>query len=71
MCPDSKTVRQTAACVAGKSCHRCGRAAVRLAHGWFYCDRHFPHGKGAAGQPPRCLLRGEGRRSRPPARSGA
>ena len=34
-----------------RSCHRCGRAAVWLAHGWFYCARHFPHGMGKACRP--------------------
>ncbi len=62
MCLDSETLRRMAECFAGKTCHRCGRAAVRLAHGRFYCDRHFPHGKGEAARPPkvrRCLLGGE------------
>jgi hypothetical protein len=62
---DSETVRRIAECFGGRACRRCGRAAVRLAHGWFYCDRHFPHVKGEAGRPPkvrRCLLWGERRR---------
>jgi hypothetical protein len=62
---DSETLRRMAECFAGRACCRCGGAAVRLAHGRFYCDRHFPLAKGKAGRPPkvrRCLLWGERRR---------
>ena len=51
MCLDRETVRRWGECFAGRSCHRCGRAAVWLAHGWFYCPRHFPHGKGEVCRP--------------------
>jgi hypothetical protein len=51
VCLDSETVRRGGECFAGRSCHRCGRAAVWLAHGWFYCPRHFPHGKGEVCRP--------------------
>ena len=64
MCLESETLRRMAACFAGRACCKCGRAAVRLSHGRFYCDRHPPHGRGEAGRPPkvrRCLLQGEGR----------
>ena len=64
MCLESDTLRRMAECFGGRACHRCGRAAVRLAHGRFYCDRHFPPGRGEMGRPPkihRCLLRGEER----------
>jgi hypothetical protein len=56
---DSETLRRMAACFAGRACCRCGTAAVRLAHGRFYRDRHFPLDKGKAVRPPkacRCLL---------------
>jgi hypothetical protein len=39
---ESETVRRMAACFAGRTCCKCGRVAVRLAHHRFYCDRHFP-----------------------------
>ncbi len=39
---DSETVRRMAACFTGRTCCKCGRTAVRLAHRRFYCDRHFP-----------------------------
>jgi hypothetical protein len=64
MCLDSETLRRMAECFGGKACQHCGRPAERLAHGRFYCDRHFPHARGEVGRPPkvrRCLLRGEGR----------
>jgi hypothetical protein len=64
MCLDSETVRRMAECFAGRACRRCGRAAVRLAHGRFYCDRHFPPARAEAGGPPkirRCLPWSEGR----------
>jgi hypothetical protein len=56
---DSQTVRRMAACFAGRSCCKCGRTAVRLAHRRFYCDRHFPHARSAAEEAPRvyrCVL---------------
>jgi hypothetical protein len=64
MCLESETLRRMAECFAGRACHRCGRAAVRLARGRFYCDRHLPPARAEAARPPkvrRCLLRGEGR----------
>jgi hypothetical protein len=64
VCLDSETLRRMAECFAGRACQRYGRAAVRLAHGRFYCGRHFPPGTGEANRPPkvhRCLLRGEGK----------
>jgi hypothetical protein len=64
MALDRETLRRMAECFGGRACHRCGRATLRLAHGRFYRDRHFPHGRGETGRPPkvrRCLLRGEGR----------
>ena len=64
MCLESATLRRMAECFAGRACHRCGGPAVRLAHGRFYCDRHFPPARAEAGRPPkvrRCLLLGEGR----------
>ena len=42
---DGETVRRMAACFAGRTCCRCGRTAVRLAHRRFYCDHHFPGAK--------------------------
>jgi hypothetical protein len=42
---ERETVRKMAECFAGCACCKCGRSAVRLAHGRFYCDRHFPLGK--------------------------
>ena len=64
MCLESETLRRMAECFAGRACQRCGGPAVRLAHGRFYCDRHFPPARAEAGRPPkiwRCLLRSEGR----------
>ena len=61
---ESETLRRMAECFRGRTCHRCGRAALRLAHGRFYCDRHFPHRYGEtcrAAKVRRCLLRGEGK----------
>ena len=58
MCLDSETLRRLAGCFAGRACCRCGNAAVRLAHGRFYCGRHFPLHRGQAVRPPkarRCL----------------
>ena len=58
---DSETLRRLAACFAGRACCRYGTAAVRLAHGRFHHDRHFPLHRGQAVQPPkarRCLLGG-------------
>jgi hypothetical protein len=60
---ESETLRRMAECFGGRACRRCGRAALRLAHGRFYCDRHLPHRYGETCRPPkvrRCLLRGEG-----------
>lgn len=60
---ESETLRRMAECFGGRACRRCGRAAVRLAHGRFYCDRHLPPSRGEMGRPPktyRCQLRGEG-----------
>ena len=65
---ESETLRRMAECFGGRACRRCGRPAVRLAHGRFYCDRHLPTSRGEMGRPPkiyRCRLRGEG--GRPPA----
>jgi hypothetical protein len=39
---EPKTLRKMAACFAGRSCRRCGGPAERLAHGRFYCRRHYP-----------------------------
>jgi hypothetical protein len=39
---EPKTLRRMAACFAGRSCRRCGGPAERLAHGLFYCGRHYP-----------------------------
>jgi alkylation response protein AidB-like acyl-CoA dehydrogenase len=58
---DGETLRRMAKCFAGRACCRCGTAAVRLAHGHFYCDRHFPLDRGGTVRPPkvrRCLLSG-------------
>jgi hypothetical protein len=58
---DGETLRRLAACFAGRACCRCGGAAERLAHGRFYCVRHFPLARAKAVRPPkarRCLLGG-------------
>ncbi|HZY87330.1 MAG TPA: hypothetical protein VFE78_21015 [Gemmataceae bacterium] len=47
---ESVTVRRLGECFAGRACRRCGLAAVRLAHGRFYCDRHFPRGEARPGE---------------------
>jgi hypothetical protein len=55
---DDETLRRMAASFAGRACCKCGRAAVRLAHRCFYCDRHFPLAKAAEPVPKvyRCVL---------------
>jgi hypothetical protein len=50
-CLDSETVRRLAECFASHVCRRCGHAAERLAGGRFYCGRHFPRDRAAAGEP--------------------
>jgi hypothetical protein len=53
MCLESETVRRLAECFAGRVCRRCGHTAGRLARGRFYCDRHLPRDRAAAGGPAR------------------
>jgi hypothetical protein len=48
---DPKTERKIRECFAGRSCCECGRPAVRLDHGRFYCDRHYPYEVTADGAP--------------------
>jgi hypothetical protein len=50
---DNETLRKMTACFAGRTCCRCGRTAVRLAHRRFYCDRHFPRDKHSGEEVPK------------------
>jgi hypothetical protein len=49
-CLESVTLQRLAECFAGRACRRCGLAAARLAHGRFYCDRHFRRDKARSGE---------------------
>jgi hypothetical protein len=44
---EPETLRRMAACFTGRFCKRCGGPAERLAHGRFYCGRHFPSARSA------------------------
>jgi hypothetical protein len=46
---DRKTEAKVKALLRGQSCCKCSAPATRLARGRFYCDRHFPYGKGGDG----------------------